>query len=128
MTSTTHAGVNHTAPAIKTGYPESSTAFDWAMLALSALFILGLWVDGWAHFHGRTDNTFFTPWHFIFYSAFGIVALFLGFHQLRNSRRGHTFTQALPQGYWLSLIGVGVFAVGVNCVNPEIWDRVKARL
>ncbi len=94
------------------GYPEGSARFDWAMVGLSGLFVVGLWIDGWAHFHGRTDNSFFTPWHALFYSAFGIVAIFLSAHQLRNVMRGYAFTRALPQGYALSLIGVGVFALG----------------
>ncbi|MDX1995131.1 MAG: hypothetical protein SF029_22305 [bacterium] len=69
-------------------------------------------MDGWAHFHGEVDGSFFTPWHFLFYSAFGFVALFLGYHQMRNVRQGYAFTRALPKGYWLSLVGVVVFGLG----------------
>ncbi len=96
----------------KSGYPEGGLRFDWVMTGLSAVYLAGLWVDGWAHFHGEVDGSFFTPWHFLFYSAFGLVALFLGFHQMRNINRGYAFTRALPKGYWLSLIGVVVFALG----------------
>ncbi len=124
MASTTRIGYdtpdrNHASQA---GYPEGSTRFDWTMLGLSALFVVGLWIDGWAHFHGRTDNSFFTPWHALFYSAFGIVALFLSAHQLRNVRRGYAFTRALPQGYALSLTGVGVFALGG--VGDMVWHTL----
>jgi hypothetical protein len=106
----------------RTGYPEASLRFDWLMTGLSALFMAGLWVDGWAHFHGMVDDSFFTPWHFLFYSSFGIVALFLGFHQLQNTRRGYAFTRALPPGYWLSLLGVALFAVGG--LGDMIWHTL----
>ncbi len=94
----------------QTGYPQGGLRFDWMMVALSTLFLSGLWVDGWAHFHNKVDDSFFTPWHFIFYSAFGLLALFLGYNQVRNVNQGYAFTKALPRGYWFSLIGVGVFA------------------
>jgi hypothetical protein len=57
-----------------TGYPEGSTRFDWAYIFLAFLLISGLMIDGWAHFHGQVDGSFFTPWHFLFYSAFGMIA------------------------------------------------------
>lgn len=42
-------------------------------LALS--IITGMTLDAWAHVHGATDNTFFTPWHAILYTGlFGSVA------------------------------------------------------
>ncbi len=109
-------------PAAKTGYPAGSLRFDWAMTGLSAVYLAGLWIDGWAHFHGEVDGSFFTPWHFLFYSAFGLVALFLGYHQLRNINRGYAFTRALPEGYWLSLIGVMLFALGG--VGDMIWHTL----
>lgn len=99
-------------PRTRADHPPGSLRFDWAYVALSALFIAGLWVDGWAHFHGIADESFFTPWHFLFYSAFGLVALFTAWHQWRNVQRGYAFTRALPVGYWLSLVGVALFAVG----------------
>ncbi|MBC8170854.1 MAG: PD40 domain-containing protein [Anaerolineae bacterium] len=123
MATTTQTPVSVTShPGAKLGYPEGSLRFDWAMVALSALFLAGLWVDGWAHFHGEVDGSFFTPWHFLFYGSFGTVALFLGGNHLRNSGRGYAFAQALPKGYWLSLIGVGVFALGG--VGDMIWHTL----
>jgi len=104
------------------GYPEGGLRFDWAMIALSALFAGGLWIDGWAHFHGRTDNTFFTPWHFLFYGAFGLVGLFLAFNAYRNVGKGYVFRRALPVGYWLSLLGAVTFAVGG--VGDMIWHTL----
>lgn len=96
----------------QSGYPAGGLRFDWTATALSALFLAGLWIDGWAHFHNQVDDSFFTPWHFLFYSAFGLVALFFGYHQFQNVNKGYAFARALPKGYRLSLIGAVVFAVG----------------
>lgn len=108
--------------AAQTGYPAGGLRFDWTYALLSALLIAGVWIDGWAHFHGRTDNTFFTPWHFLFYSAFGVVALFTAYQQLRNTSRGYAFRRALPQGYWLSLVGGRIVAFGG--VGDMIWHTL----
>lgn len=35
--------------------------FDWLMVVLSTFFVSGLLLDGWAHAHGKVDNSFFTP-------------------------------------------------------------------
>lgn len=110
------------APRARADSPAGGFGFDWAMTALSALFLAGLWVDGWAHFHGRTDESFFTPWHFLFYGSFGVVALFLGYHQLRSASKGFSFARALPKGYLLSLVGVAVFAV--SGFGDMIWHTL----
>lgn len=96
----------------RAGHPASSARFDRLMAALSALFLAGLWVDGWAHFHRRVDDSFFTPWHLVFYSAFALCALTLGWKQWRGVADGYAFTRALPRGYAASLVGVIVFGLG----------------
>src|SRR5260221_1511315 len=93
--------------------------FDWLMSAGGAMFLGGLFVDGWAHQHGRTDNTFFTPWHAIFYFGFLIVSAVLFAGIAINRRRGYSFHQSIPGGYVLSLVGTIIFAVGG--VADMIW-------
>lgn len=116
------AGRVETRPQAQTGHPRGGLRFDWTMLGLSALFLAGLWVDGWAHFHGEVDDSFFTPWHLLFYGSFALVALFLGGQQVRNVNRGYAFGRALPKGYGLSLIGVGVFAL--SGFGDMIWHTL----
>ncbi len=79
---------------------------------LSLLLIAGVAQDGWAHNHGKVDESFFTPWHFALYGTMacsGIVLLAVG---LRNMGRGCAFKDAIPYGYWSSAAGVIIFMAG----------------
>ena len=86
--------------------------FDWLMIVLMLWFLGGLFVDGWAHSHGKVDESFFTPWHGVFYSGFTVVAGALGGAVARNRRLGLPWRDAIPVGYGLSLLGVLIFAFG----------------
>lgn len=89
-----------------------SVAFDWAMAGLGGLLVCGLYLDIWAHKHGKVDQSFFTPWHAVLYSAFAVGGGFLALVLLRNVGRGYHWKRALPPGYMLSLLGVMIFSVG----------------
>jgi Tol biopolymer transport system component len=93
-------------------YPVASARFDWLAVALSAWVIGGMYLDGWAHNHGRVDDVFITPWHAVLYSGVLGLCLFLMVYQQRNMSKGHVWQRALPKGYGLSLIGVGLFLIG----------------
>ena len=92
--------------------PVGSLRFDWTMVALSGALVGGAHLDAWAHEHGRVDNSFFTPWHGVLYSALLLVGAFLAITFLRNVVRGYDWRRALPAGYGLSLLGVLVFGAG----------------
>jgi hypothetical protein len=111
--------VSTTRPAIR---PSGRAGFDWALAVLSATFVGGLFLDGWAHTHGHVDQSFFTPWHAVFYAGYAAVALVLGATLVRNHRRGHAWQEAVPSGYGLSLLGALVF--GVGGVGDLIWHTV----
>jgi Tol biopolymer transport system component len=91
---------------------RSSAAFDWLMGILCFVLIAGVVQDGWAHNHGKVDESFFTPWHAMLYGAMALNGIVLGIVGLRNLSKGFTFRNGLPFGYWLSLIGVFLFALG----------------
>lgn len=93
-------------------YPPASTSFDWVTTLLSTCIIGGLFLDGWAHSHGKVDNTFFTLWHAILYTGVLAMFLFLAFNQWRNMSRNFAWRRALPEGYSLSLAGAFLFLVG----------------
>ncbi|MBX3084972.1 MAG: hypothetical protein KF716_25280 [Anaerolineae bacterium] len=91
------------------GRPAGSLRFDLVAALLSAGFIIGIFIDGWAHNHGRVDNTFFTPWHAVLYGSVLAIAAHLSLTQTRNMLKGYAWSKSLPIGYGWSLIGVGVF-------------------
>jgi hypothetical protein len=86
--------------------------FDWVMVVLSLWFLGGLYVDGWAHTHGRVDTSFFTPWHAVFYSGFVAVAMALSLTIVHNRAAGLSWRRTVPAGYQPSLVGALIFALG----------------
>ena len=90
----------------------SSGRFDWTMATLSAVFVGGVYLDGWAHTHGQVDQSFFTPWHAVFYAGYVVTAAALVVAWLRGRARGLSSRRAVPGGYELSFVGALVFAVG----------------
>lgn len=114
------SGVSETRTRQK-GFPLGSVRFDLIVTLLSVWFAIGLYFDGWAHNHGRVDDTFFTPYHAILYSGYAAIGAFLVFNHFRNVSRGYAWTKALPKGYTLSLIGVAIF--GVAGVVDMLWHE-----
>lgn len=88
-------------------------------LVLSVWLITGLFIDGWAHNNLQQLETFFTPWHAVFYSGFAAVAAWIGFQVVRGQESGRRGRSAVPVGYGLGVIGVAIFAVGG--VGDMIW-------
>jgi Tol biopolymer transport system component len=119
MTTTTAPGV---APRAESKLAAASPRFDAVYTLLASFFVVGLYVDGWAHNHGRVDESFFTPWHAIFYSGFALVAFFLLGRMVLNRRRGLSRRGSIPLGYEFSLIGVFVF--GFGGVGDLIWHTL----
>lgn len=119
-------------PVVKTHHAKLSThgrldsignvRFDWIMIVSSSWLVGGLYLDGWAHHHITTLDTFFTPWHAVFYSGFLVTATVLVVALIRNHTKGHPWRRALPTGYELSLLGVPVFAIGG--VGDMIWHML----
>ncbi len=92
--------------------PVSGLRFDWLFNLLCAIFVGGLYLDGWAHNHGRVDQSFFTPWHAFFYSGFLLAAIaFVGAAAI-NRTRGFPLALAIPAGYRLTGVGLFIFAAG----------------
>ena len=103
------------------------SAFDWSMTLLVILLVFGTYLDGWAHNTGRTDASFFTPWHAILYAAVFMTTVFLIAELLRRIAQGRSVRTALPTGYGLSLIGAGLFILaGVADMVWHLWLGVEA--
>jgi len=68
-------------------------------------------LDGWAHNTRPQLETFFTPWHAVFYSGFISVALWICWSVWRRSR--------VPAGYGPAPLGVAIFLL--SGVGDMIW-------
>ncbi len=102
-------------------YPVGSLRFDLLVAVVSVIFLFGLFLDGWAHNHGQVDNSFFTPWHAVFYGGYALTGAVIVITHFRNVGRGHRWLRALPKGYSLSLVGVGLFALAG--VGDMLWHE-----
>ncbi|ETX01683.1 MAG: hypothetical protein ETSY1_06585 [Candidatus Entotheonella factor] len=105
-----------------TALSRESAAFDWTMIFLSLWLLGGAYVDGWAHNHAKVDDTFFTPWHALFYSGYLAVACYLVGQSIRRIIRGAHWRRALPPGYGWSLAGAVIFWFGG--VGDLIWHTL----
>ena len=101
--------------------PIGGSGFDWAMIAVCTWFLGGLYLDGWAHHHIPALESFFTPWHGVFYSGFFAVASLTVGALVRNYVMGYPWRGALPAGYELSWLGVLIFAAAG--VSDMIWHE-----
>ncbi len=90
-------------------------------MAFSAWLIGGLFVDGWAHNNDKPES-FFTPWYGLFYSGFAATAAWMVRMVRRRLATGRRGLDAVPVGYGLGLVGVGVFALGG--VFDMAWHQV----
>jgi len=96
--------------------------YDWIMILLSFWLVAGMILDGWAHNHIPELESFFTPWHAVFYSGFLAVAGFLVATLVRNHAKGHSWWHAMPPGYELSLLGTLIFIAGGS--GDLIWHEI----
>jgi hypothetical protein len=85
---------------------------------LGTWFTVGLFLDAWAHNNVPELETFFTPWHAVFYSGFVATAAWIAWtvkDAVRGGWRGVSAFRAMPAGYGaaaVALVSFGVFAVG----------------
>jgi hypothetical protein len=48
--------------------PFGGRHLDWLVALLGCWTVGGIFLDGWAHNHGKVDSSFFTLWHALLYS------------------------------------------------------------
>ena len=91
---------------------------EWRDHMLTMLFgtwlLVGLFIDGWAHTNLETLETFFTPWHALFYSGFTATAAWIVYCVQRVG--------AVPHGYRAAVAGLVAFALGG--VGDMTWHMV----
>ncbi len=91
--------------------PRASRRTDVVMTALSVWFVLGLFLDAYAHSTAPTLETFFTPWHAVFYSGFAATGFCVLETVWRHAEQGRRGIAAVPLGYGMTLVALPVFVV-----------------
>ena len=84
----------------------------WAIGGLGVVFAAGVHLDGWAHNHGRVDDSFFTIWHAVLYSGFVALAVTLARPVVRRRAAGVSWARAAEPWERLALVGIVVFLGG----------------
>ncbi|TDD19682.1 hypothetical protein E1294_20030 [Nonomuraea diastatica] len=83
---------------------------DLVTALLGTWFGAGLMIDAWAHNNLTELETFFTPWHAVFYSGFAVVSGWIIWQVWRNARAGRQGLAAVPTGYLAGLVAIPAFA------------------
>jgi hypothetical protein len=102
---------------------RSTVAFDLTFAIVTLLAIVGLWLDVWSHVTYGADQSIFSEYHLLFYSATVMAGCFLAYTGITNVMAGYRWSDALPVGYSLSLAGIIFFGiVGViDLTSHAIW-------
>ncbi|MCK2215543.1 hypothetical protein MF672_017375 [Actinomadura sp. ATCC 31491] len=98
---------------VDTGEPRDwvTPRRDLVTALLGVWFGVGLMIDAWAHTNlGGQLETFFTPWHAVFYSGFAAVSGWMIWQAWRNVRAGRQGVAAVPRGYLAGLVAIPAFA------------------
>jgi hypothetical protein len=101
-----------TTPAAAGDRPRASRGDDLTAALLATWVVAGLFLDGWAHVNQPGLETFFSPWHGIFYTGFLVSTVVLARLVVRCQCGGRFDPALVPAGYGLGLVGAATFMVG----------------
>src|SRR5262245_42709808 len=110
------------APSTGAARPTVSLGADVVTLLVSLWLTAGLCLDAWAHNNVPQLETFFTPWHAVFYSGFVATAAWVLWICRAALRDPRWDVAMVPVGYAASLVALGVFAI--SAAGDLIWHQV----
>jgi hypothetical protein len=110
-------------PAASTEGPAPATrGEEFGYLFFVVWVLIGLCLDGWAHRYQPELESFFTPWHAVFYTGFIGGAGWLASMLIRRRPHVASMRDAVPSGYELAVLGLALFAVGG--VGDGFWHTI----
>jgi hypothetical protein len=101
--------------------PRASWGDDLAAALLGTWVVGGLFLDGWAHVNQPGLETFFSPWHGVFYLGFLVSTMVLA-RLVTRHQRGRFDPALVPAGYGLGPVGVAMFVAGG--VADGVWHTM----
>jgi hypothetical protein len=93
------------------GRPRARSGDDLTAALLGTWVVGGLFLDGWAHVNQPDLETFFSPWHGVFYTGFIVSTVVLA-RLVTRHQRGRFDPALVPAGYGLGLVGACLFLLG----------------
>ena len=91
--------------------PCSTAAFDITFAVTTLFAICGLALDYRSHMIYGTDQTLFSTYHLLIYTATVMVGWLLAYTGITNVLAGYRWSDALPVGYGWSLAGLIFFGL-----------------
>jgi hypothetical protein len=107
-------------PAVAVRRPTASYRMNLVTVLLGTWLTVGLMLDAWAHNNIPQLETFFTPWHAVFYSGFFVTAAWILWN-VREPFFARRFTD-IPAGYGAAVVGIGLFAL--SAAGDMTWHLV----
>lgn len=95
---------------------------DLITVLLGTWFSAGLFLDAWAHSNVPELESFFTPWHAVFYSGFAATGAWVLWVVWRNHQPGMRLLDAVPVGYGPAVFALPVFATAG--AGDYLWHTV----
>lgn len=100
--------------------PTATYRTNLVTILLGTWLTVGLMLDAWAHNNIPQLETFFTPWHSVFYTGFFATAGWIGW-TVRKPLFDRRFAE-IPTGYGAAVVGIAVFAV--SAAGDMTWHLV----
>lgn len=97
-----------------------SIVLDYAVGICCVWISGGFFLDAWAHGHVPMES-FFTPYHAVFYSGMLALALVVLAYALQYRARGYDWANAVPRCYRLALVGIPMFILAG--LGDMLWHR-----
>jgi hypothetical protein len=94
--------------------PSATYRANLVTIVLGTWFTFGLFLDAWAHSNLTDLETFFTPWHGVFYTGFVCTAGWI-LATAHTAWRSGRDVRSIPAGYaaaTVAVVGFGIAAVG----------------
>ncbi len=101
---------------------RSTRREDGITLVLALWTLVGLLVDAYFHSTDPGLESFWTPWHALFYSGFTATAAWIGWMALSRQKGVGNWFDWAPVGYRPAMVGLVIFAAGG--IGDAIWHSI----